>query len=181
MCAKCAICCPGTCCWCWRSACRQPRAPRSGWPPARILGTEAGRLAVGQPADLCVFDLGLKQGDVIWDLVRIELKGKTFAEIRDTLYRLLRVPNLKRCCIDSTGLGMQLAENAAKKFPGKVTPITFSRQVKSGLAIKAKRRFQDKSVRVPDDRKTQYELYSIKQKPSGDTLIITNPGTRNAL
>ena len=81
---------------------------------------------------------------------------------------------VRRAAADETGLGMQMVENAAKKFPSKVIPVMMNQTVKSELAIKAKRKFQDKAVRVSDERKIQYELYSVKQKPSGDRLIITS-------
>src|SRR3954471_20195212 len=41
---------------------------------------------VARKKDLCVLDLGEKIGDVTWDRLRIELQGKTFAEIRFELY-----------------------------------------------------------------------------------------------
>ena len=39
--------------------------------PARLLGIEAGRLAKGQPADLCLF-----HPDRIWQVIAGELRGK---------------------------------------------------------------------------------------------------------
>src|SRR5439155_12684465 len=58
---------------------------------------------VARKNNLCVLDVGEKLGDVTWDRIRIELQNKPFAEIKFELYRLLRLPQLKRCCIDATG------------------------------------------------------------------------------
>src|SRR5438067_2544708 len=98
--------------------------------PSLYLGVDVAR-----KHNLCVLDLGQKIGDVIWDRARIELQNKTFAEIRFELYRLLRLPGLKRCCIDATGLGMQLAEEARREFGYKVEPVTFTASVKEQLAF----------------------------------------------
>jgi phage FluMu gp28-like protein len=94
-------------------------------PPALYLGVDVARRK-----DLCVLDLGEKAGDVVWDRMRCELQGRTFSEIETELYRLLRLPRLKRACIDATGLGLQLAERAAERFGWKVEPITFTAAVK---------------------------------------------------
>src|SRR5207245_3969486 len=92
-------------------------------------------LDLARKHDLCVFDLGEKIGDVVWDRLRIELENKSFSEIKSELYRLLRLPQLKRCCIDATGMGMQLAEEARADFGWKLEPITFTASIKEELAF----------------------------------------------
>src|SRR5207248_2911689 len=57
---------------------------------------------VARKVHLCVSDLGEKIGDVMHDRIRIELHNKTYTEIEFELYRLLRLPQVKRACIDST-------------------------------------------------------------------------------
>jgi len=98
-----------------------------------------------------------------------------FATQEQELFRRADKPNVRRVCIDSTGLGMQLAENAFKKFPGKVLPVTFNQHIKLEMAVKAKRKFQDRVTRIPDSPKVHYELYSIKQKAGhADNIVITS-------
>ena len=89
--------------------------------PQFFLGVDVAR-----KHDLCVLDVGEKIGDVIWDRLRLELRGKPFSEIKFELYRLLKLRALKRCCIDASGLGLQLAEEAERDFGWKVEPITFT-------------------------------------------------------
>lgn len=80
-----------------------------------------------------------------------------------------------RLAIDETGLGMQMAENAVTKFGSRVDAVMFSPRSKIEMAVKAKRKFQDRVAIIPDEAKLQYELYSIKQKAgSGDNVIITS-------
>lgn len=87
----------------------------------------------------------------------------------------VQAPNVKRAAIDATGLGMQMAENAVKACPGKVLPVTFNQHIKLEMAVKAKRKFQDRIVRLTDTAKHHYELYSIKQKAGhGDSIVITS-------
>src|SRR5256886_15120202 len=81
---------------------------------------------VARKHDLCVLDVGEKIGDVVWDRLRIELRNRPFAEIEAELYRLLQLKQLKRACLDDTGLGAQLAERAVERFAWKVEPVTFS-------------------------------------------------------
>jgi phage FluMu gp28-like protein len=98
-----------------------------------------------------------------------------FSAQEEVLFNRMR--QLKRCraAIDATGLGMQLAENAVTEFPGLVDAVTFNPRIKIEMATKALKKFQDRIVRIPDEVKVQYELYSIKQKAgSGDGIAITS-------
>src|SRR2546430_10312807 len=81
---------------------------------------------VARKDNLCVIDVGEKIGDVMWDLLRIELHNSAFSEIEFELFRILGLPQLKRACIDATGMGMQLAERAKERFGWKVEPVTFT-------------------------------------------------------
>lgn len=121
-------------------------------------------LDVARVTDLCVLDLGEKIGDVVWDRARVELKNKTFAEIRFDLYRLLRLPQVKRCCIDATGLGMQLAEEAHRDFGYKVEPVTFTGPVKEDLAFGLRKDFEDRALRLVRDDKLKADLRGIKKE-----------------
>jgi len=119
---------------------------------------------VARKKDLCVLDLGEKIGDVMWDRLRIELHNKTFSEIEFELYRLLRLPQVKRCCIDANGLGMQLSEQARERFGWKVEPITFTAQAKEELAFGLRADFEDLRLRLVRDDKLRSDLRGIKKE-----------------
>jgi phage FluMu gp28-like protein len=119
---------------------------------------------VARKKDLCVLDLGEKIGDVMWDRQRIELQGKTFSEIKFELYQLLRMPALKRCSVDASGLGMQLAEEAHADFGWKVEPITFTAQVKQELAFGLRTDFEERRLRLVRDDKLRADLRGIKKE-----------------
>ena len=57
-------------------------------------------------------------------------------------------------------------------YPGKVQGVIFNQGIKTEMAVKAKRKFQDLIVRISDDTKKQYELYSLKQKSGSSNQII---------
>ena len=119
---------------------------------------------VARKKDLCVLDLGELLGDTMWDVARIELQGKKFSEIEFELYRLLTLPQLKRCCIDATGMGMQLAERASERFTWRAEPVTFTGPVKEELAFKLRAAFEDRKLRLVRDDKLRADLRGIKKE-----------------
>jgi len=119
---------------------------------------------VARKHDLCVLDLGEKIGDVVWDRVRLELENKSFSEIKSELYRLLRLPQLKRCCIDATGLGMQLAEEARMDFGWKLEPITFTAPIKEELAFGLRTDLEERKVRLAADERLRADLRGMRKE-----------------
>jgi phage FluMu gp28-like protein len=121
-------------------------------------------LDVARKKDLCVFDVGERIGDVVWDRLRIELLNRPFGEIEETLYRLLKLPQLKRACLDSTGMGLQLAERAQERFEWKVEPITFTAGSKEELATGLKMDLEKRQVRLADDETLRADLRGIRKE-----------------
>ena len=129
-------------------------------PSARLfIGVDVGR-----KNDLTVIDVGEKIGDVTHDRMRLELQNKTFAEQEFELYRLLALPQLKRACIDSTGLGMQLAERARERFGWKVEAVTFTGLVKEELAFPLRAAFEDRKLRINRNTNLRSDLRGIKKE-----------------
>jgi phage FluMu gp28-like protein len=114
--------------------------------------------------DLCVIDVGEKIGDVVHDRLRLELQNKTYSEMRYELYRLLRLPQLKRGCIDASGLGNQMAEEAREEFGWKVEPIVFTAPVKEELAFGLRRDFEDRTLRLVRDDKLRADLRGLRKE-----------------
>lgn len=121
---------------------------------------------IGRQRDLSVIWLVQKVGDVSWTRRVIELARTSFAAQREVLYGLL--PRARRACIDATGLGMQLAEEAKQRF-GHVEPVTFSNAVKADLATTLRRAFEDRQVRIPIDDRIREDLHSVRR-------IVTSAG-----
>jgi phage FluMu gp28-like protein len=96
---------------------------------------------------------------------RIEtMQDMSFTAQEDRLYQLLALPQVRRCCIDDTGLGMQFAERARQKFGEyKVEAVRFTGPVKEELAFPVRAAFEDKSIRIPRDDKIRADLRSIRK------------------
>ena len=118
---------------------------------------------VARKVDLCVIDLGEKIGDVMWDRLRIELHKATFPAIEFELYRLLRLPQVKRCCIDATRHD-QLAERARDLFGWKVEGHTFTAPFKEELAFGLRRDFEDRKLRLVRDDDLRSDLRALKKE-----------------
>jgi phage FluMu gp28-like protein len=119
---------------------------------------------VARKHDLCVLDVGEKIGDVVWDRLRLELANKSFSEIKSELYRLLRLSQVKRCCIDATGLGMQLAEEARRDFGWKLEPISFTAPIKEQLAFGLRKDLEERKLRLVCDDRLRADLRGIKKE-----------------
>ena len=144
---------------------------------------------VARKGDLSIFWLWEKVGDVFWTRMVREMRNTPFYVQRDFLYGLLEGNvsldsrlrhagmtsknnygndeqnkiRIRRCCIDSTGLGAQLAEEAVQKFGPVVEAVTFTQKVKEDLAVTLRRRFEDRQVRIPADRGIREDIHSVKR------------------
>jgi phage FluMu gp28-like protein len=129
---------------------------------------------VARKRNLCVIDVGEKIDGIMHDRLRIELHGKTFTEIEAALYPLLRLPQLKRACIDASGMGSQIAEQARECFGWKVEPVEFSNPLKEELAFALRRDFEDCRLRIPRDENLRADLRALKKEltPSGKLRFI---------
>lgn len=125
---------------------------------------------VARKHDLCVFDVGERIGDVVWDRVRIELRDQPFARMKAELRSLLSLPAMRRACIDATGMGMEMAEAAQTEFGSLVEPIVFTANLKSRLAHELRSDLQDRRVRLGRDDKLRADLRGLRKEvtPAGN-------------
>lgn len=120
---------------------------------------------VGRDHDLTVIWINSYEGERHLCRRLICLKGMQFSRQEEILYPFLALPNMRRCCIDASGLGMQLAERAAERF-GKyrIEGIKFSGPVKEELAYPFRTCFEDLNIRIPADPKLRSDLRAIKKE-----------------
>lgn len=138
-------------------------------PDKRQLPGLPGNLYLGfdvaRKKDLAVITILQRYGGLLW-LRWMDVMPKTrFRVMRETLYwHMKNLPLLRRVCIDQTGIGMQLAEEAREDF-GKyrVEPITFTAPVKEEMAYKLRPYFEDVSIRIPDLTDLREDLHSVKK------------------
>jgi phage FluMu gp28-like protein len=72
-----------------------------------------------------------------------------FRDQETILYRFLALPNLRRACIDSTGIGSQLAEDAQITFGlSKVECVTFTNKSKEEMAYQLYTAVEDRLLLI---------------------------------
>lgn len=117
---------------------------------------------IGRKKDLSVIWLLEKSGDVFWTRGVEVLDKLPFRLQRQVLFNYLNL--VRRACVDATGLGMQLAEEAQEAFGSyRVEAVTFTGPVKEDLAVSLRRKFEDREVRLPIDRTVREDLHSVKK------------------
>ena len=120
---------------------------------------------VGRNHDLTVIWINSFEGGRHLCRRLIVLENLKFSAQEEILYPFLELPNMRRCCIDASGLGMQLAERAADRFGSyRVEGIKFSGPVKEALAYPFRAAFEDRNIRIPRDPKLRADLRAIKKE-----------------
>ncbi len=110
-------------------------------------------------------------GDVFHERLRIEMRNKTYAEQEYELDRLMRLPSVRRCCIDSTGLGSQLAERAVQRYGWRVEGVRFTGPVKEELAFPLRAAHEDRRLRYKKDEALRADLRGIKKETTASGNI----------
>ena len=159
----------------------------AGVPPAasRVSREAPGPLYlgvdIGRDHDLTVIWVIEKLGDVAFTRAVLCLERQTFDAQESVLYDLLVLPNVRRCCIDQSGLGRQFAERAAQRFGRyKVEGIQFTSAVKEDLAYTTRTAFEKKTVRIPADKFIRADLRSMrKEATASGNIRFTGERTAN--
>ncbi len=123
------------------------------------LGVDVGRVH-----DLTVFWLIESYGGTDFTRRVLTLQNKTFDEQEEVFYSLLELPNMRRACVDQTGIGRQFAERAGKRYGRKVEGVTFTAPVKESLAYPLKAGLEDRTFKLPDDPKIMSAFRSIRKE-----------------
>lgn len=119
---------------------------------------------VGRTHDLSVLWVVERVGDVFWTRVLRTFSRVNFTAQEGALNQLMSAPNVKRLCIDSTGLGMQMAERMQDRWGRhRVEAVNFSAPVKAELAMPLRRLFEDKLIRIPMDDAVREDLHKVRK------------------
>ncbi len=134
---------------------------------------------IGRQKDLSVIVTAAKLGDVL-SIVSVDtLRKMPFADQLDILLAKGRERRVQRVCIDSTGIGAMLAEEAARKGGGKFEGVQFNVQTKGEMYALMRRKFEERSVRIPVDRELREDLHAVQRIVStGGNVTYSAP--RNA-
>jgi len=127
---------------------------------------------IGRRKDLTVIWVVELIGNRFFTRTVKELEKTPFKIQKEILYDILQHPKFRRCCIDSTGIGMQLAEETQTDF-GKfrVEPIMFTGRTKEELAFNLYTNFEDKNIVIPSSHNIREDLHSIRKVTSASNNI----------
>jgi phage FluMu gp28-like protein len=120
---------------------------------------------IGRDNDLTACWIFEKVSGVYFLRKRIELQNVSFSDQEANLYPYFALPQLRRVCIDQTGIGRQFAERAAQQFGQyKIEGIAFTNSSKEEMAYPVRSAFEDKSLRLPGDPLIAADLRAIKKE-----------------
>jgi len=145
------------------------------WWETKSKELTANLAAIGDPLDLG-FDIGRTRDlSILWLARRTEV-----ARITDVVIPLSRMPfrvqryvlyavlphvmrSGGRACIDQSGIGRQLAEEARDQFGSRVEGIDFGNANKEALAVGLKDIMEDYGFLVPIDTNISTSLHSVQK------------------
>lgn len=119
---------------------------------------------IGRTKDLTVVYIIEQNGTRAYTRRIIEMSNTPFAEQAAMLARYAVMPNVRRICIDATGLGKQLAEEARKRHGNKVEEVVFTMGVKEDLATTLRRAMEDRNILIPGTKEMIADLRSIRKE-----------------
>ena len=138
--------------------------------PLRLGGNFFLGVDVARRRDLTVLYLVERLGDVLHTRAVQRLANASFAEQQAAIEALLVIPSavegsafIRRCAIDSTGIGAMLAETLQQKFGSRVEAVHFTLGVKEDLAVRVKRLFEERRIRIPDDRELRSAIHAVRK------------------
>jgi phage FluMu gp28-like protein len=126
---------------------------------------------IGRRNDLHVITVCELIGDVLWERERIEQKRATFADMDAAFDEVMIRYNVARACIDQTGMGEKVVEDAQRRYGGRIEGVLFTAPSKLIMATAGKERFEDRRLRIPaGDVPYRADLHKLR-KVSGPTGV----------
>lgn len=124
-----------------------------------------GGMDIGRYKDLTAIVLVEEDKErVVWLRYMKTLLGKAFREQKEFVSGLFESYRIKKFSVDATGLGLNLAEDLQRMYGGKVEKVWFTRERKEEMALGVKRLFEERRIRIPNDRDLVMQLHAIKRK-----------------
>lgn len=105
---------------------------------------------IGRRNDLHVIWVWEKVGDVLWCREIIEQKRATFLDMDMAFDEVMRKYRVGRACIDQTGMGEKVVEDAQGRYGSVIEGVLFTGPSKLVMANAGKDAFEDRKVRIPE-------------------------------
>ena len=117
---------------------------------------------VGETEDRTVIWTLERVGDVLWTREVLVMTDERLSVKQEALLTRLRHPRVVRACVDATGVGAQIAQEAERT--GRAEAIKFTVPVKDELASPLRGLFEDRRVRIPDARDVREDLHAVRME-----------------
>jgi len=128
-----------------------------------IIGDLYVGMDVGRKKNPSIIWIIEKLGELLYTRKVIPLKNMPYSDQRKILYDVFSHPNFRRACIDATGIGNQMAEEAQQQYGMlRVEPVVFTPKVKEELASYTYIMVEGRKVLIPRDKTIREDLYSVR-------------------
>ncbi|MEY9717867.1 phage FluMu gp28-like protein [Sinorhizobium fredii] len=122
---------------------------------------------IGRRNDLHVIWVWEQIGDVLWERERVEQKRATFAQMDEAFDSIMTRYRVGRACIDQTGMGEKVVEDAQRRYGSRVEGVLFTAPNKLIMATRGKERFEDRTVRIKEgDQALRADLHKLRKVAS---------------
>ena len=119
---------------------------------------------IARRRNLTVIWVNERLGDVLWCREVVSLKNATFKEQDAKLDEVMRRYKVAKLCIDQGGMGERSTEEYIDLYGHYRTEgIIFSAPVKQVLAVEGKQRFEDRLIRIPDDKAIKAAHHAVRK------------------
>lgn len=147
----------------------------AGKPELYAKGLCVGGRDVARRRDLAVMWVFELVNDILWLRERREERGITFRAQDDIFEGQFKRYRILRYGVDQTGMGEKVVEDAVADFGDRVQGVLFTGPNKLDMATAMKKRFENGTIRIPDDPAIRTDFRAIKKaKAAGDTVRLVN-------
>jgi phage FluMu gp28-like protein len=119
---------------------------------------------VARKKHFSVIWLDHKLGDVRYARYILQMANWPFAKQKESLHAVMKLPRLRRLCIDATGMGAPIAEEAIAHYGAyRTEAVTMTGAIKEMLATELYTAIEDRRCRFPADQTLRDSFHSIKK------------------
>lgn len=119
---------------------------------------------IGRRQDLTAIWVHEQVGDVLWTRELVRMRRASFAAQDDELARIMDAYDIRRICMDQTGMGEKMVEDAQRRYgTHKVEGVLFTAPAKLELATQIKQKFQDRRVRIPIEQDLRNSHHAVRK------------------
>lgn len=119
---------------------------------------------VAREGDLSVVRVGEMIGGVLFTRIRIAMRATKFKHQKQIGWLIFGHPRHRRACIDTTGLGTQVGEEAQDYFGSyRIERVHFTGPVKEALAYGLRTDIEDRTLYFEEAEEMRESLHSVRR------------------